>query len=194
MTNPIKEAVEPRRAAALKHAEEHAAKFVEARRAELEAAGWDLNKVAPEPSSNQIRKTYMVAKNRRAMFSRLTVDANPKAENAVEEHRLSMLRRRNHAVDLVAFSEEGAARFILNAKEMADAEFSSYISKLTAKVAAASESPSVKAELDGGALWSYSYLTVERADGTKETWKTQMIINVSVLGTLFNQWPTRRVK
>ena len=32
------------------------------------------------------------------------------------------------------------------------------------------------------------------ADGTTHQWRTEMIINVSKLGALFNQWPTRKLK
>jgi hypothetical protein len=30
--------------------------------------------------------------------------------------------------------------------------------------------------------------------GTVERWKTQQIVNVSRLGKLFNQWPTRQLQ
>lgn len=41
--------------------------------------------------------------------------------------------------------------------------------------------------------WDYSHVIVEAESG-RQTWRTQMIINVSCLGKLFNQWPTRLVK
>jgi hypothetical protein len=34
---------------------------------------------------------------------------------------------------------------------------------------------------------------VTTQEGEDQVWRTQMIVNVSVLGKLFNQWPTRQV-
>ena len=70
----------------------------------------------------------------------------------------------------------------------AAADFDAYVGKLTKKVG---DVVSAKVE---GALWQGSRLTVTKADGSIERWNTQQIINVSVLGKLFNQWPTRKQK
>jgi hypothetical protein len=43
-----------------------------------------------------------------------------------------------------------------------------------------------------GALWENSTLTVETTEGT-QIWHTKMILNVSGLGKIYNQWPTNRV-
>jgi hypothetical protein len=43
-----------------------------------------------------------------------------------------------------------------------------------------------------GDMWTGSTLTVDTTRGTQR-WETQVIVNVSCLGKLFNQWPTRRV-
>ena len=52
----------------------------------------------------------------------------------------------------------------------------------------------VEAILTGEHVWGHSILTVCHADGTTHQWRTEMIINVSKLGALFNQWPTRKLK
>ena len=43
-------------------------------------------------------------------------------------------------------------------------------------------------------MWGYSVLTVTKEDGSVERWKTQQIMNISVLGLLFAQWPSRKMK
>jgi hypothetical protein len=45
-----------------------------------------------------------------------------------------------------------------------------------------------------GDVWGRSDLKVTLKDGSTEVWRTQVIVNVSKLGKLFNQWPSRRVK
>ncbi len=55
---------------------------------------------------------------------------------------------------------------------------------------------SIKAATYSGSRnpWSYSLIQITFNDGTTGTLSTQMIINVSPLGKLFNQFPTRLVK
>jgi hypothetical protein len=68
-------------------------------------------------------------------------------------------------------------------------QYTAFIQKLEGKVGA-----HTAAALDGSHVWGFSILTVTKADGTVEKWKTEQIINVSVLGKVFNQWPSRKVK
>lgn len=70
---------------------------------------------------------------------------------------------------------------------MAGKSFDSYVAKLEAKIG---EHDS--AELVGD-LWQYSTVKVTKGSQT-EIWTTQIILNVSSLGKLFNQWPTRRIR
>ncbi|MGL6228619.1 MAG: hypothetical protein ACRC3J_05325 [Culicoidibacterales bacterium] len=69
----------------------------------------------------------------------------------------------------------------------ASVSFDAYVAKLESKVGECDT-----AVLDGS-LWHGSVLTVTKND-VVEKWKTQMIINVSSLGKLFNQFPTRKMK
>lgn len=82
------------------------------------------------------------------------------------------------------------ARFIAGAEDQAAAYYDSWVAKLERKVGAGVAS----AELIGDALWESSTLRVTFDDGRVESWKTQMIVNVSKLGKLFNQWPTRKAR
>lgn len=74
------------------------------------------------------------------------------------------------------------------AREVGEREFDSYVVKLAAKIG-----KTVISAVITGDLWSHSILRIETADGT-QTWKTQMIINRSPLGTWFHQWPTTLVE
>ena len=42
--------------------------------------------------------------------------------------------------------------------------------------------------------WSSGTTVVRLSDGSEQEWHTQVIVNQSCLGKLFNQWPTRRVR
>jgi hypothetical protein len=86
-------------------------------------------------------------------------------------------------------SEEAVQRFVKEAGTMASEQYTLFIRKLESKVGA-----HVSATLEGSHVWGFSELTVTKADGSKEKWRTQQIVNVSVLGKLFNQWPSRKVK
>lgn len=81
---------------------------------------------------------------------------------------------------------------IESTRKAADAIFDAYIGKLVVKLAG---EPVVDAFLaDSRPLWAGSTLVVKRADCSVERWSTKTIINVSVHGKLFNQFPTRKVK
>ena len=82
-----------------------------------------------------------------------------------------------------------AERFIEAAKENAAAQYDAFVAKLNAKIG-----PVTSAVLDGNHVWGYSNLTVVTEAGETQVWRTQTIINISKLGKVFNQYPTRRVK
>jgi hypothetical protein len=42
--------------------------------------------------------------------------------------------------------------------------------------------------------WSSGTTVVRLSDGSTQEWHTQVILNQSCLGKLFNQWPTRRTR
>lgn len=84
---------------------------------------------------------------------------------------------------------EKVEKFVKEAEEDAAKEYDLFVAKLEEKIGAC-----VSAELAGNHVWSHSILTVTKQDGTGERWKTQMILNVSKYGKVFNQFPTRKVK
>ncbi len=71
--------------------------------------------------------------------------------------------------------------------EAAEASFCGYLAKLAGKI----DSRILSGRLQG-VLWDGSWLTVETEAG-RQVWRTQCIINFSVYGKAFNQWPTRRI-
>jgi hypothetical protein len=96
----------------------------------------------------------------------------------------------NDKPQFVTINNEGIERIVSAARTDASAQYIAFVAKLIKKIG----DDVVDANLSGSHVWGYSYLTITRASGSKECWKTQQILNVSVLGTVFNQWPTRKVK
>lgn len=54
--------------------------------------------------------------------------------------------------------------------------------------------PVTSATIKGNHVWGHSVLTITNPDAVVEHWKTRQIVNVSKLGKLFNQWPTRKTE
>jgi len=173
---PVGAATHPLKTAAVARATEEAEAIVERAKADLEKAGWNLSVLAPYPSGNMSRAAYQKARSKYGFFNRLTKN-------------VSTGYSRPGQPQIVEMSEEGVARFIQDNKDAAAAQYDAFIVKLTGKVGEV-----VKAELAGNLVWSHSVLTVTKADGTIQKWKTQTILNQSVYGLVFNQYPTRLMK
>lgn len=167
VASPIALAIAPLRKQAADNARDWATKAAAAAKVKLEAAGFDLDKAAPEAGRGaSMAQRRAIAATRAYYFGFLTLKGNG-----------------------YAWSEVCAQRFIDNTVAATEASFDSFVLKLDGKVGA-----HTAAELIAGATWDYSILRVTMADGTVQKWKTQSIVNCSVLGTLFNQWPTRLIK
>lgn len=82
-----------------------------------------------------------------------------------------------------------ADKFVQDARDNAAAQYDAFVAKLNEKIG-----PVTRASLQGNHVWGYSNLTVVTAAGETQVWRTQQILNVSKLGKVFNQYPTRRVK
>ena len=91
-----------------------------------------------------------------------------------------------------------------NSSELVEKEAAEYAKEATAsfihKIAGKMEAHAIKADLGEvtgcqhtGDLWAGSTVTYQTAKGEVH-WHTQTIINISVLGKLFNQFPTRLIK
>jgi uncharacterized protein YoxC len=73
--------------------------------------------------------------------------------------------------------------------QAAQLNYDSFIAKIVGKVG----EPVVDAELKGN-IWTGCTLTVETKEGETQVWDTKIIVNISKLGKVFNQFPTRRKK
>lgn len=176
----IAEAVAPLREAAETAAVEKMTEHLEIAKRALEANGWDLEKVAPYPSSLNYssRKDYMIKKARHDSFYYLTNEVTPRH------------RRAPGVGDIRTWNEERAANIIERAKKDAAFAYEAYVAKLVGKVGECVDAEMVYSS----GVWSNSNLKVTKVDGKVEIWNTKTIINVSVLGKMFNQWPTRLMK
>jgi len=173
INHPVAKVVEPLKADAIAHAEQEANKTIQRVAKIIEDAGYDYNTANPYPKSwNVGRREYAVAKARYKLISSL-VELKQKGINEWD----------------AKISPAKADRFIELAKEEAAAAYDLYIAKLTKKIGACET-----AEISGSHIWGSSIIKVTFADKAGEKWKTQQIVNTSVLGKLFYQWPTRKVK
>ena len=88
--------------------------------------------------------------------------------------------------------EKRIARAIEKARVLAGETFDAYAYKLTQKVG--TDVVAADAESLGNDLWLTSRLQAYHSDGTFTTWNTKTIVNCSVYGKLFLQFPTRKAK
>lgn len=143
-------------------------------RAGLVAMGMDASVYAPYPTGRMAKDAYLQAesKYRRVRFS----------FRGVKGYRCM------NEPEIVVEREDAEPRRRAAAKAEADAQVDSYLFKMAAKIGKDIASASTN-----GCIWDFATLKVVCVDGEEQTWKTNCILNQSVYGKLFNQWPTRRV-
>lgn len=178
--HPVAIAVEPQRKEALARAEKDAKGMIEKVAEKLAACNWDREIAAPYPPNNIDRMSFTMKYGYYQMVRRLT---KQKADANGFTHS-----RRPHDPDPCVMDSNGKAKFIKDAIENADASYTAFICKLVKKIGACDA-----AVLTGSHVWGYSILKVDKGEKV-ENWKTQQIVNISKLGTVFNQWPSRIVK
>lgn len=181
MTNPIEIAVAPLKEVAIEGAIEYAKKYLASLKSELEAANWDLRAVAPEPSARMSRSEYKIAERKRKLFLGLV---NLRKDNDTS------IRRNNMPPQYCDWSVTGAVAFVEEAKLETAMQFDGYVEKLTSKIGQVQDA---QITVNRG-VWGESVLTVTKHDGSVERWKTQQIYNISSLGKVFPQWPTRKIR
>lgn len=172
-SNPIFAAIAPQRSAAILRAQEFTRERLE-QFVQRFPVGGNFKELAPRPDSfrtgRQQYKTMMAFRN---LALHVVVVKNGSWPEYTET--------------VVGPNYAGIDRLVEEAGEEAAASFDAYVAKLTEKVGEC-DSASVL-----GYLWLESILTVKKGE-TVERWKTQQILNFSVYGKAFNQWPTRKVK
>lgn len=179
LSNPIVAAVAPLKEDAIKRAEEEANKLIVHITKVLAEHDNDLEKAAPYPKScgpeYRSREDYMLKLSKHKLYG------------SVVKHRQGS--RRIYEPDFVDVYQPYVDKFVDQAKKDAAFQYDAFVVKLVKKIGDTTE-----ATLSGNHVWGFSILHVTLADGTKQNWKTQQIVNVSKLGKLFNQWPTRKQK
>lgn len=180
-STPIAKAVAPVKADAIVRAEKDAREYVVRLTDVLAKNGFDLNKVAPAPNSLKTgREEYRTMQNRRNLFTSFTRERDDNDRNSWRDMT---------AAKIVEVDPAKVERFVDTAKEAAAMHYDSFVYKLVEKIGETTE-----ARLEGNHVWGRSILHVTLKSGEKQKWKTQQIVNCSVYGLLFNQWPTRLVK
>ncbi len=183
-THPIIVAVRPLREDAVSAAEAAFREVVVGALAKLAAADCDFNAVAPTPvyhgsSWGADRAAYKAAQARRAfLWSLVETDAS----------RAHMRFDTGRPLYVVG-STQKIERAFAQVREDAAAAFDAFAAKLVGKVGDDCTAATLHCR---GDVWTSSTLVVTKADGSVERWNTQRIINCSVLGKLFHQWPTRK--
>jgi hypothetical protein len=149
-------------------------------RARLLSVGMDLTKIAPRPNSwNTPRKQYRIAMNLRGMYlASFKPVAKPVSFTAIPKD----------APEIVAEKPDAEPYLRGCAKRDANALFDSFLLKMAGKIG-----PGCTAARLDGIIWDGCTVTANMADGSTQVWTTKCILNQSIYGKLFNQWPTRRV-
>lgn len=165
-------------------AEEAAVSILKRRIAEtLETLGryyaWDRYKMQPYPNSLKMgRVEYMENLSKYRFLSEITT-----ADKAT---------RMMHEPDFCKADEKKIARALETARVLAGNTFEAYACKLAKKVG--TDVVAADAVSEGNDLWQASTLQTYHADGTFTAWATKTIVNCSVYGKLFLQFPTRKRK
>jgi hypothetical protein len=140
---------------------------------------WDVEAYAPYPSSLRNGRIEFKQKLSRYQFVRgITTSVKP--------------CRMVNEPDFVMRDDKKITRAIEKARDLAAETFEAYAYKLTGKVG--TDVVAADAISEGNDLWTASALQVYHNDGTFSTWKTKTIVNCSVYGKLFLQFPTRKAK
>lgn len=160
----IANTVLPMKSDAIENADIEAIRVIERVIKMMEAVDWDLTLI----KANEAPSTYKLC-------SLVTTWTNPSRMMSEPNYR--------------AQCDVAEARFINAARDNAGAQYDAFVAKLESKIGDV-----IGAEITGNHVWGYSFLTVTLPTLEKQCWKTQMIVNVSKLGNMFNQFPTRKIK
>jgi hypothetical protein len=173
--NPITAAVLPQKQDAFARAEQDARALAGKYLAKMEEHGMDLDAAYPRGKATDSRETYRAKMARHDLATRLTT--------------YTAATRRWGEPNIRAHKPENVDAFVAEMIKGAGDQYDLFVMKLVNKIGDV-----VDASLTGSHVWGYSTLTVTKADGSVERWTTMQIVNTSKLGTLFNQWPTRKAK
>lgn len=175
MINLIEAAIAPIKADAVLLAAKNANATIKSIIAKLDEHAWDVNAAYPVPRDCW----HADYKSSRVLLARA---------RTITTHTSGIQRPNGPCFRLRSAANE--ALFVKSAEEMAAVNYDRFVEKLVQKIGAGV----VSATIEGNHVWGHSILTVTKEDGSVERWKTQTILNFSVHGTPFNQWPSRKVR
>jgi hypothetical protein len=135
---------------------------------------WDINNLL----DSRMSRSYNMDVQR--YYESFTDAVNPQSS-----HFRSKLREPNIRVE----DKKAIKSMLKETAQAAQLNYDKFIAKIVGKVG----EPVVSAELKGN-IWTGCVLTVETKEGETQVWDTKIIINISKLGKVFNQFPTRRKK
>ena len=136
----------------------------------LERASWSLNEAAPYPKPSMARDAYRAAVEKRNLLESISdSDGNDR-----DKRKASPSKRK-------AKEDE--------AEKNAHVSYMAWVAKMIDKIGKTVEKAAMT-----GSPWNGSTLRVTTNDGEEQVWDNKMIINQSKYGTLFNQFPSRRIK
>lgn len=147
--------------------------------AELAEDGMDAEKRFAYPHGAMSKKAYREQERRYSLCSAYT--------------RSTTVSRSMHDPDIRVAKPDNVERIAEQAAKMAKDALESFCVKLAGKIDLTGIA-AVSAKYIGGTNpWGWTHLLVNPDKTTEQIWRTKMIINISVHGKLFNQWPTRLV-
>ena len=176
----IAKATQPLKEEALRETQKKADAFAASIKRELEEHNFDVSAIVP-PLPSLGRNVDVWSPEYKEYQNR------KKTRDAERNVYLQFLKR---DADGYSWSSQLEDHYVQVCLEGVAQQYDSFVAKMNHKI----ENP-VAAEFAWVRnVWGDSRLLVTLADGTKELWQTKIILNVSKLGKLFNQWPTRRLK
>lgn len=182
MTNLIAAAVAPLKEIQMDHAAERVLARCEKVFAELAAVNWDMSAyLGKRPCFSNQYPLYKEWKAKESFVSMIT--------NRGEGWPVWPVSPGVNTVDVlpVVRNDAKVAEMVQNARAIAEASYEAYVAKMIAKIGDVTEA-SMRTTSH---VWGYSVLEVTTAAGERQMWTTQQIVNCSVHGKLFNQWPSR---
>lgn len=175
LTDKVYLAVLPLKEQAIKEADYRTRERIANCIAKLIAAEWNLDVVAPAgdyKADNEVK--YRTKNGLRAFYLHF-----------VKKVHTNVFARNTPAI--VEVDNDGIEHMVTVARRDAAEQFEIYVAKLNGKI----NDEVMSAALAGTSVWSESHLTVVTRNKGTQVWHTQIIVNFSKLGKIFNQFPTR---
>lgn len=101
--------------------------------------------------------------------------------------RISQFFRTDYATGKLVEQTTALHWLVKQARQAASDSYDAYVAKMIAKIGDVTEATMQTSSN----VWGYSVLEVTTVAGERQIWTTQQIVNRSVHGKLFNQWPSR---